>query len=225
MPCGGRARYLGTGLVNVASNGGKRAEFDHSVSAWVADNGYFMDGFPHRVWDYQFFMNYAVGDIDGDGSWNVVSGDAGYFVYAPNHNGQEAPGFPKYTSQWHATTPALGDIDGDEKIDVVANTREGWLWIWGTEGHVGGPAGRTLPAIQWASFQHDDHNTSNYGFPLKEYPRQQGPDDGCVDGCCCAATSHEDQSTPLWGVVAALFALGTVGLGRGRGRRRSHRRR
>lgn len=207
----------GLGLVAVASNGGLRAEFDHSISAWVGDNGYFHEGFPHRTWDYQFFMNYAVADIDGDGQWNVISGDAGYFVYGPNPDGREAPGFPKFTSQWHAATPAVGDIDGDERIDIAANTREGWLWVWGTEGHVGGPADRSLPAIQWASFQHDDHNTANWSTPLREYPRQMGPDDGCEEGCCCAATHGEESSAP-WGMLAALALLGTLG---GKRRRRT----
>jgi hypothetical protein len=200
----------GTGLVRVASNGGLRAEFDHSVSAWVARNGYFMEGFPRRVWDYQFFMNYTVADVNGDGSWNVISGDGGYFVYAPNSNGEEAPGFPKFTSQWHIATPAVGDIDGDSRIDVVANTREGWLWVWGNEGHVGGPAGRRLPAIQWASYGHDDANTGNYDMPLREYPRQLGPDDAC-EGCCCSASvTSGDERSRAGGALAALLLLGTL---------------
>jgi MYXO-CTERM domain-containing protein len=198
----------GTGLINVASNGGLRADFDHSVSAWVADNGYFLDGFPHRVWDYQFFMNYAVADIDGDGMWNVLSGDGGYFVYAPDPDGVEAPGFPKYTSQWHIATPAVGDIDGDEKIDVIANTREGWLWAWNTEGHVGGPEGRDLPAIQWKGFQHDDRNTANFGTELKAYPRQMSPDDA-VPMCACDASDAGHESAPF-GALAALLMLGTL---------------
>lgn len=209
----------GIGLVAVASSGGQRAEFDHSVSAWVSENGYFLDGFPHRVWDYQFFMNYTVADLDGDNLWNVISGDGGYFVYAPDPDGEEAPGFPKFTSQWHIATPAVGDLDGDQRIDVVANTREGWLWVWSNEGHVGGPQGRDLPAIQWGSFHHDDANTGNWNTPLREYPRARGPDDGdyCEAACCCqAAQSAGEGRRAALGGVAALFVLGTVFLRRRR---------
>ena len=44
----------GLGLVQIASNGGLRAEFDHSVSP-VAENGLFHEGFPHKAHDYQFY--------------------------------------------------------------------------------------------------------------------------------------------------------------------------
>lgn len=194
----------GSGLIAVASQGGKRNSFDHSVSAWDSDNLAFLDGFPHRVWDYQFFMNYAVADLDGTGSWNVVSGDGGYFVYAPNAAGQEAAGFPKWTQQWHIATPAIGDLDGDERIDVVANTREGWLWAWRTEGHVGGPQDQQLPAIQWEGYHHDDRNTGNYGGPLKAYPRLLPADDGCACDHGHGAGSAAAGALALGALLATL---------------------
>lgn len=196
----------GSGLIAVASQGGKRNSFDHSVSAWDSDNLAFLDGFPHRVWDYQFFMNYSVADLDGTGSWNVVSGDGGYFVYAPNASGQEAAGFPKWTQQWHIATPAIGDLDGDERIDVVANTREGWLWAWRTEGHVGGPQDQKLPAIQWEGFHHDDRNTGNYGGPLKPYPRLLPADDGC------ACDHGRGAGSATAGALAIGALLATLGV-------------
>jgi MYXO-CTERM domain-containing protein len=195
----------GSGLIQVASAGGLRAEFDHSVSAWETKTTAFAEGFPHRVWDYQFFMNYAVADLEGTGKWNVISGDGGYFVYAPNVDGKEAEGFPKWTQGWHISTPALGDLDGDSAIDVVASTREGDLWAWKTKGHVRGPEQQT-PAIQWEGFHHDDHNTGNAKGPLKKYEPLAAPDDAA--GCGCSAT-EESKSSPLVG-VALVLALGTL---------------
>jgi hypothetical protein len=195
----------GTGLIAVASEGGKRADFDHAVSAWISGNGYFQDGFPHRVWDYQFFMNYAVADVDGDGLMNVISGDGGYFVYAINNDGKNAPGFPKWTQGWHIATPAVGDLDGDEKIDVVANTREGWLWAWRTEGHVRGPENGP-PAIQWEGFHRDDQSTGNASgrfASLKPYkPLRAAQDAG---GCGCKQSDTNPLSwaaVVLWGALA-----------------------
>jgi hypothetical protein len=203
----------GTGLIAVASQGGKRSDFDHAVSAWISDNGFFQDGFPYRVWDYQFFMNYAVADVDGDGQMNVLSGDGGYFVYAVNNDGSSAPGFPKWTQNWHIGTPAVGDLDGDEKIEVVANTREGWLWVWKTEGHVRGPK-QAQPAIAWEGFHRDDQNTGNASgryAQLKFYKPLSPPDDG-GDGCGCA----QSQTNP--GTLAGLSLLATLFVARRRRR-------
>jgi hypothetical protein len=197
----------GFGLVQVASNGGLRAEFDHSVSAWVSTNGYYLDGFPHRAWDYQFFMNYAVADLDNDDLWNVIYGDGGYFVYAPDADGEEAAGFPKFTSQWHIGTPAVGDLDGDGNIDVVANTREGWLYAWKTEGPVA-KAG-DIPAIQWAGFQHDDANTGNARTPLPERELLNPPDDTEVPFGFCSHTAPAGRPSAL-GLLAAAGILGSL---------------
>jgi hypothetical protein len=205
----------GSGLIKVAAEGGKRNNFDHSVSAWdtgngVQEAGFFQDGFPQRVWDYQFFMNYAVADLEGTGRFNVISGDGGYFVYAPNVDGRQAPGYPKWTQNWHIATPAIGDLDGDELIDVVANTREGWLWAWKSKGHVGGPEGAPVPAIQWEGFHHDDHNTGNVSGALKSYPRLLAPDDSCGANACCCTQTEASRSTPLAGALALAALLGTM---------------
>ncbi len=208
----------GSGLIAAATAGGRRTDFDHSVSAWVAGSGYFQAGFPQRVWDYQFFMNYAVADLEGTGRFNVISGDGGYFVYAPNVDGKSAEGFPKWTQGWHITTPAIGDLDGDELIDVIASTREGWLWAWKTKGHVGGPPDAPVPAIQWEGFHHDDHNTANLGGPAKVYPPLAPATDGCDEsGCCCAqSTARGPVGTPVTGALALAFLGATLLVGRRR---------
>jgi hypothetical protein len=204
----------GLGLIQVASQGGKRSDFDHGVGAWT-DGGFFFDGFPKKVADYQFFMNYTIADIDGDGVANVVSGDGGYFVWATAPDGSQAEGFPKWTQGWHITTPAVGDLNGDGLIDVVASTREGWLYAWAAKGPVGGPAEAKVPAIQWESFHRDDQNTGNVTgkfAALKNYPRLSGPTDVCSSGCCCDASDDNPAS------VAGFVVLATLGLWRRRRR-------
>ncbi|MCP4500941.1 MAG: S8 family serine peptidase [Deltaproteobacteria bacterium] len=196
----------GLGLIQIASAGGLRAKFDHSVSAWVSTNGGYLDGFPHRVHDYQFFMNYTVADVDGDGLPNVISGSGGYFVYAPNHMGIEAEGFPKFTSQWHIATPTVGDFDNDGKIDVAANTREGYLWVWNNEGAVSAPEGSPKP-IQWKGFHHDDHNTGNLSVPLRDYPSVLPPDDTEPPGTCGCNSSNDNGISAGWAVVFAGVIL------------------
>ncbi len=201
---------VGLGLLASAQDGGRRGTSEHAVAVWMG-NGYFMDGFPKRGGDYQFFMNYTIADIDGDGRANVISGDGGYFVWATNPDGTQAPGFPKWTQGWHITTPAVGDLNGDDLIDVVASTREGWLYAWATPGHVGGAPDATLPAIQWESFHRDDQNTANasgkFGT-LKPYPRLGVPNDACDDGgCCCDQGSTNPSSLAGWLGLATLAVV------------------
>lgn len=195
----------GTGLVRVASEGGRRAAYDHSVSAWDLDSGYFLEGFPQKVADFQFFMNYAVADIDGDGLPEALSSGGGYFVTAFNHEGVQPSGWPKYTSQWSTSTPAVGDLDSDGLIDVVVGTREGWLYIWSTKGPIVAPHGSMYPSIQWASFHHDDHNSGNWNTPLPY--TIAGPaevDPGCA---CTCSQSHSNPSQVFWTGLMALAMI------------------
>lgn len=69
----------------------------------------------------------AVGDIDGDGRPEIVVGD-GHFaaypalthsVYAFKCNGTQATGWPVTVEGQVSTSPALGDLDGDGRPEVI----------------------------------------------------------------------------------------------------------
>lgn len=153
------------------ASGGKRAEFDHHLSAWDLQTGSMLEGWPRVMDDWQFFLNPAIVDIDGDDAPEVVAGSAGYLVHAWNHLGKEPEGFPKYTNGWVLTSPAVGDVDGDGKYDVVAGTRNGWFFAWKTNG-------KTADSVrEWSFYGHDLHNTNNYHMPIDPY-RQTGSSGG-----------------------------------------------
>jgi hypothetical protein len=68
----------------------------------------------------------AIGDIDDDGALEVVVGSGptreggnGRWVYAWNPNGSAVSGWPKYTAGDVLAPPALGDLDGDDDLEVV----------------------------------------------------------------------------------------------------------
>lgn len=178
-PSGDLAYVKGTAGFNFAfafAEGGTRLVFDHHVSAWNTNPAQqqggaqpFIEGFPQVVEDWQFFMNPTLADLTGDGLSEVLLGTGGYLVRAIDYQGQEAPGFPKFTGGWIISSPTVGDFDGDGRVEVTTLTRNGNLYLWDTEAALG--------RVDWQGFGHDPANTNNYHTPL---PRQAPP--VCGDG-------------------------------------------
>jgi hypothetical protein len=49
----------------------------------------------------------------------------------------------------------VGDVDGDGRAEVIAVTRDGFLYVWNTPGRARTRAG-------WPSFRHDARNTGRF---------------------------------------------------------------
>ncbi|MFO0563263.1 MAG: S8 family serine peptidase [Polyangiales bacterium] len=158
----GRLAMIASGanarLLNAAS-GGIAGTFNHLVGAWDAQEGTTLAGFPKVLEDYTFFVNPISADVSGDAYPEVMLGTGGYYLHAVDACGVQAPGFPKFTGQWLVGSPALGDLDGDGTLEIVATTRSGWLYAWRT-------MGRTTGNVQWPTFRHDNSNTGNWRTPL-----------------------------------------------------------
>lgn len=78
-------------------------------------------------------------------------------LHAFGASGLEPAGWPKLTGGWMTATPAVGDLDGDGSVEVVASTREGWVFVWRTNGSTAGNS-------EWWTFHHDEWNSGLYGF-------------------------------------------------------------
>ena len=159
-------------------------EYQQGVGAWSGATGEMLTGWPRQIEDVQFLAAPAVADISGDGLPEALMVSAGYLLHAWDATGMEADGFPKMTGNWILGSPAVGDIDGDGFLDVAVTTREGWLFVWGTEG-------RADQSIEWASIHHDPQNTGNYHHPLV---MQNGPVETAENSSECGCNGDKNQA-------------------------------
>jgi hypothetical protein len=198
------------GSLSLATNlagGSSTRPFQHLLGMWSGATGHMFPGSPVVLEDYTFFMSMAIADVGGpggqpDGYPEVILGTGAYFVHAVDACGREPPGWPKFTNGWLTATPAVGDIDGDatHTLEVVTQTRDGWLYAWHTTGTQDG-------VIEWESFHHDNANTGNYNRKLD----QGGPRAPTVTPLDCSVSA----ATPSPGPTYKASGSGCAASGRG----------
>ena len=121
-----------------------------------ARNANNLQGFPVKSQGLDFLGGPTFADVTGDGKAELLQGGDSSALAAYRSNALQAGGFPKFTTGWTVYSPAVGDLDGDGKVEVVTMTREGYLMAWHTPG-------LAAANTQWWSFRHDEHNSANYG--------------------------------------------------------------
>jgi Subtilase family/FG-GAP-like repeat len=132
---------------------------DGRVYAWTR-RGKPLRGFPYRIGitrpsdrgrlDAAIYASPALSDLDGDGKLDIVFGAADQRVYAVKGDGTNVPGWP-VTARDGAngdvakilSSPAIGDLDGDHRPDIVEGTAEvygsapqttGRVYAWNAKG-------------------------------------------------------------------------------------------
>ena len=130
---------------------------DHDTLLAYNGDGTKLPGWPARV-EGKVRGAAVIADIDGDAAYEVIAGTDGVNVYAFNNNGTPANGWP-LTFGTIGVTPAVGDIDGNNKLDIIVadgNLKRIGAFTLGTV-----PTGASY---EWRMYAHDWNRTARYGF-------------------------------------------------------------
>jgi hypothetical protein len=114
------------------------ASKDGKIYAWRW-NGTSLPGFPFNAGS-GFSASPAVGDIDNDGQLEIVCPDEGGHLWVIKQNGTVQPGFPinglATSGNSRTPSPALVDMAGDGKHEIVFAGTDGVLRIYKPDGSV-----------------------------------------------------------------------------------------
>jgi len=95
-------------------------------------DGSFVSGWP--VDSYSSPMGLAIADIDQDGKLEIINGEHDIFVYAWNDDGSPMDGWPQHTNGFTMESPIIGDIAGDEHLEIIAPSEK--IYAWYTNGTI-----------------------------------------------------------------------------------------
>ena len=145
--------------------------FNHTLQAWslggAGPTRPYLPGFPVATDDFQLLSQPVIAKVGGSGTnRQALVGTGLYQLHAYGAGGAEPGGWPKFLGGWVQSTPTLGDVNGDGKLDVMAFTREGWAFVWGT-GVDACEGGGARTNNEWWTFHHDEHSTANYGHDAR----------------------------------------------------------
>lgn len=124
--------------------------------AWDVESALALDNFPVDQDGFPFFVSPLVANLTPDNTRSMIASNDSYWIHARGPDGEEAPGFPKWTGQWTSFGGVIGDPKFDGQQYMAYGSREGDLFLW----KVGG---KPELSNEWSHFRHDEHNSGRYG--------------------------------------------------------------
>jgi hypothetical protein len=119
------------------------------IYAWQ-ESGDLLPGFPVEL-DRDSDSSPALVDLDGDGRWWIVFGDDAGWLHVLDTAGSERAGFPVRTRgpgpgptptphppggtvYSIEASPAVADLDGNGRFEIVVGSWDGRMYVWGDDG-------------------------------------------------------------------------------------------
>jgi outer membrane protein assembly factor BamB len=125
----------GDGVLEVIAQDGTSTWLGHQLYVWNGD-GTSVPGFPRSLtaeWNGSR-ANPAIGDLDGDGTLEIVTVSSDGLLHVVRPNGTNYPGYPKLTPASELiSSPQLADVDSDgfQEIFLAYATGNGAQYVSG----------------------------------------------------------------------------------------------
>jgi len=117
-------------------------------------------GWPIVASNYYSEASLVAGDLDGDGTPELVFGDESRLVHAFDVNGHEIDGFPVTTQEAVRATPFICDLDRDGGTDLLVYGWDRSVYVWNLNGVFAGSE------ASWPTFQGNVHRNGRIGFEV-----------------------------------------------------------
>ncbi len=132
------------------------ATYNGSYVQALHTDGTSLPGWPIYMSGQTINSSFAMADIDDDGKQEVLIGSQDNCLYAWNHDGSPANGFPLSTGGSIISSPTVADVDLDGDMELAVGSYDNMVHIWDLEYTY------TEANIEWPTQFHDNRHTNLY---------------------------------------------------------------
>jgi hypothetical protein len=167
------------------------------IAAWNSDSGSMPRSFPILGYSRQTIPALVI-DLDRDRRPELIFSDGRFRIQARSSAGVSPKGWPKAIDGPLVGPLTVGDIDGDQRQELLATTTKGTLFVWRS-------LMRNDAIQQWPYARHDLQATANYQTPLDSDERRKQP--GSCD-CRNVDSTHTQALDIVWLAALVLISFG-----------------